>query len=183
MEVEAEFKGKVFKVWISEVLGGWSPKFAKDNSVFVNVPEEEMDEDEEESRPAESNEGDGLGDNNATESRDGGNNTGGNFPVEKSPVDQNVESENANGAGEGTTHGEEEIVNVNNKFGGNWKEIFAECIINEETRAILSQRNNEKDSNETDTWRTITMSSFQANPNKSETGNKFGPEVGSGPEI
>ncbi|KAJ0935065.1 putative RNA recognition motif domain, nucleotide-binding alpha-beta plait domain superfamily [Helianthus annuus] len=44
-EVDVVYKEETFKCWVSEVLGSWSPKFVKDESVFVNLPEFRMDDD------------------------------------------------------------------------------------------------------------------------------------------
>ncbi|MFS7888637.1 hypothetical protein Hanom_Chr00s000001g01597541 [Helianthus anomalus] len=162
-EVEVKYKETMFKCWISEVLGGWSPKFVNDDSVFVNCPAENRVDDENETptidNDAINGDGEERGPKNARADDSGESN-----PVigdEEDTLEIGVEEDetlgNEEGVWENVTEtenegggGEGETLNADRNFGGNWREIFAECMRNEKTTGNLSPRNNNDPKNKED---------------------------------
>ncbi|MFS7976550.1 hypothetical protein Hanom_Chr10g00893771 [Helianthus anomalus] len=195
-EIEVKYKETTFKCWISDVLGSWSPNFVNDESVFVNIPVENIVDDEFETR---TNEGDGLDggrENSGIRKGKEDNRVSGNSQVdgdeenisvngeeedtsvdeggENGPVNGGGATENTMGLENESPKGEEETVNADINFGGNWRKIFAECMRNEKTANIPSPRNSTDPNNKEDTGGANRVIMFRATNRDSSRPNDNG---------
>ncbi|MFS7998444.1 hypothetical protein Hanom_Chr12g01153891 [Helianthus anomalus] len=176
-ELEIEYKETLCKCWVSQVLGSWSPKFVKDESVFVNLPEENMEDDGyengvndyEEITDEEVNIGNMNEQNSPEEGNMGNNLVNGeakDMPVagdgEDKSENRNDTTENSTGMENQATNEEGEILNDGTNFGGNWREVFAECIRTEETQEYRSPRYSVEGNNNNVTGGDSRVVNFQA---------------------